>query len=141
MSGERLDLVLPSRLSELADLMDRVEAFFAAHGLPVAFAQTFSLAIDEIFTNIVEYAHEDAGPHPVAVSLIRAGDWIEAEVTDSGRAFDPLSAPVPDTVSGVEDRPIGGLGIFLVRKLMDKVEYNRADGRNHLRFGKRIPAR
>ena len=58
----------------------------------------------------------------------------EVVVSDDGPAFDPLAAAAPDTSLGVEERPIGGLGIALVRRLMDEVEYERRDGRNHLRL-------
>jgi serine/threonine-protein kinase RsbW len=61
-------------------------------------------------------------------------------VADDGPEFDPLSAAEPDTTLGVEDRPIGGLGIALVRRLMDEVAYERRDGRNRLRFERRLVA-
>ena len=65
------------------------------------------------------------------------GDLIEAEVVDDAKAFDPLEAPDPDITADLEDRPIGGLGVFFVKTLMDEVRYRREDGRNHLYFCKR----
>ncbi len=61
-------------------------------------------------------------------------------VVDDGPEFDPLSAAQPDTTLGVENRPVGGLGIALVRRLMDEVAYERRDGRNRLRFERRLVA-
>ena len=61
-------------------------------------------------------------------------------MADDGPGFDPLSAPEPDTSLGIEERPIGGLGIALVRRLMDHVEYERRDGKNRLRLRRRLVA-
>jgi serine/threonine-protein kinase RsbW len=65
---------------------------------------------------------------------------LQLTVLDDAPPFDPLEAPEPDTTLPVEQRPLGGLGIFLVRKLMDEVQYERRDGRNRVACRKRIPA-
>jgi len=71
----------------------------------------------------------DAGAEPPVCEVV---------VTDDGPAFDPLGAPEPDMSLGVEERPVGGLGIALVRKLMDETEYERRDGKNRLRLRRRL---
>jgi anti-sigma regulatory factor (Ser/Thr protein kinase) len=120
-------------------LVDLVEAFFARNHLPAAAAHTFGLAFDEVLTNIVSYAHPVPGRHEIEVSVLLDDGEVTAEVVDDGKPFDPLhEARDPDTTLSVEDRPIGGLGVFLVKRLMDRVEYRRADDKNHLTFAKRV---
>ena len=69
-----------------------------------------------------------------------ANGRLSAEVEDDGRPFNPLTAPAPDLTSAVEDRPVGGLGIHLVRSLMEQVDYRRESGKNHLIMSKRLSA-
>jgi anti-sigma regulatory factor (Ser/Thr protein kinase) len=91
------------------------------------------LALEEIFVNICHYAYPDgAGDAEIACS--DDGDLFVLEISDSGRPFDVLSRPEPDTELDIMDRPIGGLGIHLVRKLSDAVSYRRQDERNILRM-------
>jgi serine/threonine-protein kinase RsbW len=95
------------------------------------------MAFDEVISNIAAYgsAHD-----PIRVRVTIAADAVRAEVSDDGVAFDPLQLPDPDVTSDVDDRAIGGLGVFLVRKVMDAVTYERRDDRNCLHFSKRIAA-
>ena len=86
--------------------------------------------------------HGTAGGKPgqgdVSLELTPAGLTLTLE--DDGPGFDPLSLPPPDVTASVADRRVGGLGVFLVRKLMDTVSYARVAGRNQLRLSKRLPA-
>ncbi|HEX4193960.1 MAG TPA: ATP-binding protein, partial [Stellaceae bacterium] len=68
----------------------------------------------------------------------REGEMIVTELSDDGRAFDPLNAPPPDLDSAIEDRRIGGLGVHLVKTMMDDVTYAYRDGRNHVTLRKKI---
>jgi anti-sigma regulatory factor (Ser/Thr protein kinase) len=72
------------------------------------------------------------------VRLRRTGDSVAVEVEDDGRPFDPLQVPPPDLTLSLEQRPIGGLGIHLIRNLMDEVSYARRDGRNVLKMAKHL---
>ena len=97
------------------------------------------VAIDEIFGNIAHYAYPD-GEGRAAVRLeFREDDrMLSITFTDQGVPFDPLSQKEPDTTLGSEERQIGGLGIFLVKKTMDEVSYHYRDGSNILCLKKRI---
>ncbi|WP_250478472.1 MULTISPECIES: ATP-binding protein [unclassified Caballeronia] len=132
-----LDTQLDARTPDIGDLVDRLEALFDAHGLPPPLFQSFAMAFDEVISNIAAYgsAHD-----PIRVRVTIAADAVRAEVSDDGVAFDPLQLPDPDVTSDVDDRAIGGLGVFLVRKVMDAVTYERRDDRNCLHFSKRIAA-
>ncbi len=88
------------------------------------------VAAEEAFVNIVRYAYESGGECTVDCSADET--TLTLTLSDSGIAFDPTAAPKPDTESDVSDRPIGGLGILLIRKFMDDVSYSREDGTNTL---------
>lgn len=127
-----LDLLLANALPEIHRLAEQVEDFCERHGLSPKIAYAFNLAFDEVLTNIISYAYDDAGPHPITVRLWLAHGVVSAEVIDDGRAFDPFQQAPPDTDAPIDERAIGGLGIFLVKEMMDTVAYRRENGANHL---------
>ena len=101
---------------------------------------TFSLnlALDEVVTNIISYAYDDAADHHVMVRVALDRDVVSVRVEDDGRAFNPLDAPPPDLRLGADERPIGGLGATIVRSVMDALEYHRENDRNVLTMTKRL---
>ena len=127
-----LSVTLVNDQSEVERLSRLVEAFGKAEGLPPDSILTVNLALDEVITNIIRYAHDDGRQHPIVVQLALEPGVLTAQVVDDGRAFNPLDAPVPDLNASIEERPIGGLGIHLVRTMMNSVEYRRQNGRNVL---------
>lgn len=130
-------LVLRNDLAEIERLAEAVERFCSDQRVPEDAAFHLNLVLDELVTNIVSYAYEPAaGTREIEVRLARKASGIAVEVVDDGRPFDPLSAPEPDLSASVEDRPIGGLGVHFLRRLMDDVRYHRRDGHNHLSFRK-----
>ena len=94
-----------------------------------------NLVLDELSVNIVNYGGEAS---EIEVSLDADADEVRVEISDDGRPFDPLTdAMEPDLDAPLEDRPIGGLGIHLVREMMDELHYSREDGKNRLAMVKR----
>ena len=107
-------------------------------GLGREISDKLNLALEEAATNSILYAYDSPGSGNVDIGVIINENVVEMTLKDWGKPFDPTSAKEPDlTVSGM-DRPVGGLGIFLVRKLMDKVEYERKEGMNILKMTKNI---
>ena len=92
------------------------------------------LVLEELVLNIIDYGFDDGkDDHELEVILISEDDNLTIEITDDGIPFDPLhDAKIPDTDAPLEDRPIGGLGVHLVRTMMVEVSYRREDGKNHL---------
>lgn len=133
-----LHVRLRSRIEETGRLATVVEGFGAAHELPEHVVFALSLSLDEVVTNIVSYAFDDVEDHAIDISLRLLEDLLEAEVTDHGRPFNPFDAPAPELDAPVEARPIGGLGIHLVREMMDTMDYRREAGANVLLLKKRI---
>lgn len=126
---------LDPRNPDVDGLFDRLQMFFEGHSLSQQLLQSFSLAIDELVVNVVSYG---AARRPIQVRLGVSGSEVRAQMIDDGVAFDPLRRPDPDVNEGVETRLIGGLGIFLVRRLMDHVSYERVGCHNYLHFSKQI---
>ena len=134
-----ISVTLVNQLSEVKRLSRLVEAFGEAEGLGPEAVFSMNLALDEVVTNVIRYAHDDDGrQHPIVVRLALEQDVLTAQVEDDGRAFNPLEAPAPDIAASIDERPIGGLGIHLVRSLMNSVEYRREDGRNVLTMKKKL---
>jgi serine/threonine-protein kinase RsbW len=96
-----------------------------------------NLAIEELATNCIKYGYDDANEHLIEVRLSLSSDSLLMTVTDDGHAFNPLALPRPDTGLRLEDRPIGGLGIHLLREMADKMEYVRRGGKNRVTLRKK----
>jgi anti-sigma regulatory factor (Ser/Thr protein kinase) len=137
--GSRTLLIAGSR-EGIRRAAGELEAFAAANQLPAAVIWPFQVVLDEMLSNIVHHGYEGRPGGRIEVELRLEGGVLQLTVLDDAPPFDPLEAPEPDTTLPVEQRPLGGLGIFLVRKLMDEVQYERRDGRNRVACRKRIPA-
>jgi anti-sigma regulatory factor (Ser/Thr protein kinase) len=129
-----------SDAANLPALMIFLQDFWRSAELPPALAPTFELALEEVFLNVVQHG-SPAGTEPqIDVALAVAGADLVMTVEDNGPPFDPLSLPAPDVTAGLAERPVGGLGVFLVRQMMDDVTYHRVDSRNQLRMLKHVPS-
>ncbi len=96
------------------------------------------LACDEMLTNILSYGFPDARVRDIHVSISFGQDMIETEIIDNGIPFDPLAQPEPDLTLPLEERKIGGLGVHIIRTVMNHLNYHRSDGRNHLKMVLRL---
>jgi anti-sigma regulatory factor (Ser/Thr protein kinase) len=141
---ETLRLSVPGTDQGIAAALDAFAEMATACGLGKAVTWPVEVALDEVLANVVRHGLEGREGGSVEVELtVDTGvepPLCRVLVADDGPEFDPLSAAEPDTSLGVEDRPVGGLGITLVRRLMDEVVYERRDGRNRLRFARRLVA-
>jgi anti-sigma regulatory factor (Ser/Thr protein kinase) len=97
-----------------------------------------NLVLDEVITNIIDYGYDDQAEHEIRVTMAVEGDRLTIEVEDDARPFDPLKAAPPDLDLPLEERPVGGLGIHIMRSLMDAVEHQRRNDRNVLTMQKTI---
>jgi anti-sigma regulatory factor (Ser/Thr protein kinase) len=95
-----------------------------------------NLAIEEIVTNCVKYGYTDSKEHLIEVTLRFSAGALVITLIDDGQPFDPLAAPEPDLDMAVEERPIGGLGIYLLRQMSDRMEYRRDADKNRLTMWK-----
>jgi anti-sigma regulatory factor (Ser/Thr protein kinase) len=125
VSKDALSFTVSNALSEVPFAAARVEAFCRDKDIPAPIAYKFGLALDETLTNVISYAFADGQRHAIEIRLEYRDGYLTALMSDDGAPFDPLSQPEPDVHAPVEERKIGGLGIHLVRKLMDKASYER----------------
>ena len=129
---------VPADAAQLTVLTRFLRDFGLAAALDAAQVQTFELTLEEIFMNIVMHGSQPGRTPLVEVSLHRAAESVTMTVEDDGPQFDPLLLPPPDVTASLADRQVGGLGVFLVRKVMDSVTYARNAGRNQLCMTKRL---
>ena len=124
-------------ISEMPRLHRFVRAISEHAGLDDALAMSLNLALEEAVSNVLLYAYP-AGTEPHAdIDGVVWEDRIDFTISDDGVPFDPTAAPEPDLSADLKDRPIGGLGIYLVKRIMDQVAYTRADGKNILKMTKK----
>ena len=123
---------LPAKLSKARELSRQVEGFGTAAGLPDATVYVINLALDELITNAVMYGFSGVAVPEIEITIRVDNRSVVVVMEDNGRPFDPTQVDEADTVSGLEDRPVGGLGLFLVKTFADRMAYTSAEGRNRL---------
>ncbi len=131
---ETLCLTIPNRLDEIAPLARGTAAFLESHNVDPDATFAVDLALEEMVSNVIKYGYKDRDSDQICIRLRVGRDEITLVVEDSGPPFNPLELPEPDLDKPVDQRPIGGLGVFLVRKTVDRMEYERLGNRNILRI-------
>jgi sigma-B regulation protein RsbU (phosphoserine phosphatase) len=125
--GLTLDATIPNWETVSAFLEEKLDKMDA----PMKTASQVMLAVEELYANVASYAYEGGtGKVTVRVTPSESGNGVAVKLTDSGIPYDPLQKEDPDIGLDAADRPIGGLGVFLVKKTMDDVAYERKDGKN-----------
>lgn len=123
---------LNNDIAEIPQLSAFIDSFAEEAGLDFSLTMSLNLAMEEAVVNVMEYAYPEGTAGKVNISASIEGDDVEFVISDSGTAFDPTAKDEVNIDLGVEDRQIGGLGIHLVRNIMDDVKYERKDGKNIL---------
>jgi len=135
MASHELDV--EPQVGEVPRLIDWVGSCCAAEGLAEDVTFKLTLALEEAVANVITHAFLGLPPpHSIKVRLAISARSVSAEIIDNGRPFDPTAAPDPDLSLSLEERRPGGLGIHLMRGMMDRVHYRRGDGNNILRLEK-----
>ena len=137
MSAQR-SLLIANELDELQKVNAAIEELAEEENWSPDVTFQIGLAVEELGVNIVNYGYEDDKDHEIRIVISSEDEAITIEIEDDGHAFNPLSdAPEPDLDAEVEDRTVGGLGIHLVRTMMDEVHYQRQQNKNCLTLVKR----
>jgi serine/threonine-protein kinase RsbW len=129
---------VPSDAAQLSILTQFLQEFWTAADLPPAETVSFELALEEIFMNVVMHGSPAGRVPRVEVSLALCDGCLTLMIEDDGPSFDPLSLAAPDVTASLEERHVGGLGVYLVRQMMDAVSYQRLGARNQLSMTKRV---
>ncbi|NQU65109.1 MAG: SpoIIE family protein phosphatase [SAR324 cluster bacterium] len=137
--SQRLELTVENKLSELERIQSHFKTFSEQNRLTDPIRRTLSTVLDEMLSNIIHYAYEDQSGHEIKISFERTVNQLSVRIEDEGTAFNPLSVKAPDLTKALDDREVGGLGIHLVRKMMDQCEYERKNNKNIITLLKLIP--
>ena len=133
------ELTLQASLEKLDEVLAFVEENLEKNECPMKVLMQVQIAVEEIFVNIAHYAY-DSEQGMVTIRVEVGGDPLQVIITfiDQGIPYDPLKKEDPDVTLSAEERKIGGLGIFMVKKSMDDVKYEYTDGKNILTICKKI---
>lgn len=133
----KLSLTMGFEAAELPRIQSAIGEFSREQDWPPDIEFQVDLVLEELVLNVVNHGSR-GGEGEINIELVSDPEAVIIQIIDDGRPFDPLTdAPEPDTESGIEDRAVGGLGIHLVRTMMDDVTYRREENKNHMRLVKR----
>jgi sigma-B regulation protein RsbU (phosphoserine phosphatase) len=133
------EMTLEATVNNIPEVTDFVNAELEALGCPMKAQMQIDVAIDELFGNIAQYAYDPlTGPATVRVEVDEDPMAVIITFIDNGKPYDPLAGKDPDISLSAEDREIGGLGVFLVKKTMDEITYEYKNGQNILKIRKNM---
>ncbi len=133
--GQSLKLDIPVQISALSDVTTRIEEFCDAADIPMASAFKVNLVIQELVTNSVNHGDFGGREPEISLSINCDGSQVEMLFEDNAAPFDPFTeTPAPDLGSNVSERPIGGLGIHLIRSFSDQSSHEHVGGKNRIRL-------
>jgi serine/threonine-protein kinase RsbW len=130
-------LELKNILPEINHLRAWIEAYGAGHNLSPELVNALLLSMDELVTNIISYGYSDSREHIITVTLSEDEYSVTARLEDDAKPFNPLDVQDVDITTTLEEKPIGRLGIHLVKKFMDTMHYERSGEKNILTMNKK----
>ena len=140
MDDDVLEIALANELREIVAAAAKIDAFCEEQELAPEIAYAVNLSLDEILTNTISYGYDDDEPHRIEIIVRLEADSLVVVIVDDSAPFDLSATPETDVEATLEDREVGGLGLFLVHQMMDKVEYERVDGCNVVTLTKSMAA-
>ena len=138
---DELTLSIKTTFESVQSANDTASQWLAERGASPDMQYFANLAIEELVTNCIKYGFDDNEDHLIEVRLSVSASSIAVIVMDDGRPFNPLVVPDPDTSLPLEERPIGGLGIHLLRRMSDEIEYVREGNKNRVTLRKTLGGR
>lgn len=132
------NFIICNKVEEISKLAEQIEKIAESWEWPMALTMKINLVLEEALSNIIFYAFKDQEKHEITISISLLNDQLKIIIEDDGIAFDPTTSKQPDISLPTDERPIGGLGIFLVSEIMDEMIYNRFQEKNRLTLLKKI---
>lgn len=132
------EIKINNELNELSILANFIEELCTELDLPAETAMNINLALEEAVANIIMYAYPSREQQTILLKVTHSNNQLIFLLTDKGSSFDPTQVEDTDLSLSIEERPIGGLGIFLIRSIMNEVSYQRLDKENQLTMKKYI---
>ncbi|PKN95416.1 MAG: ATP-binding protein [Chloroflexi bacterium HGW-Chloroflexi-6] len=134
--SQRFQITRAAELESLQVFRDFIAECCARHAIPNEIVFDLKLAVDEACTNIIQHGYRGMDPGSIILALRFEPDRILVQITDFGHVFEPDDAPMPDVTAALEEREVGGLGLFLIYQTMDNIDYQASDDGNTLTFTK-----
>jgi len=134
----RYQLTRAAELESLSVFRQFISDCCGRHDVPDETVFDLKLAVDEACTNIIQHGYKGMDPGSIILSFRIESDRILVQITDFGHIFEPAEAPKPDVEAALEDRPLGGLGLYLIYQTMDNIDYQSSEDGNTLTFKKLI---
>lgn len=134
MADNVISFQMTNKINCFKCFQPKVEEFGTANGLPMKVVFHLTLCLDELITNIIDYGYADFDEHPIDVSITINDDTVTVRIEDDSEPFNILTAPEPELDTPLEERerPIGGMGIHLVKNMVDHIDYKREGSKNVL---------
>ena len=130
--------IIENKIDQLSSLAEKIEDLADEWKLSQDLTMKINLVIEEALSNIILYAFNDKDKHEIRISISIDKNNLEITIKDDGILFNPLAQKKPNINLPAEERPIGGLGIFLMSQIMDKMHYSRDKNQNILKLNKSI---
>lgn len=136
--SQRFQITLAAELESLEKFRNFITSCCSKYAIPSETVLDLKLAVDEACTNIIEHGYKGTDPGSIILSFRIEPGRILVQITDFGHVFEPASTPKPDVEAALEDREMGGLGLFLIYQTMDNIDYQSSEEGNMLTFTKFI---
>lgn len=136
--SQRYQITRAAELESLSVFREFITECCGRHNVPDETVFELKLAVDEACTNVIEHGYKGMDPGSIILSFRIEADRILVSITDFGHVFEPVEAPKPNVEAALEDRPLGGLGLYLIYQIMDNIDYQPSDDGNTLTFTKYI---
>lgn len=136
--SQRYQITRAAELESLSVFREFISDCCGRHNVPDEAVFDLKLAVDEACTNIIEHGYKGMDPGSIILSFRIESDRILIQITDFGHIFVPADAPKPDVEAALIDRPLGGLGLYLIYQTMDNIDYESSEDGNTLTFTKFI---
>ncbi len=131
-------LSVDSSTKHLSEVRDFVAAHAQNYGLTEKEISEIRLAVDEAYTNIIKHAYKNSPENPVKIEVGTDSKKLWISILDKGESFKPEEYKAPDILKRIKNKQRGGMGVFLIQKLMDQVQYNRKGNMNEIRMVKNL---
>lgn len=138
--SQRFQITRAAELESLEIFRDFIDECCSQHKTPSEIVFELKLAVDEACTNIITHGYQGMDPGSIILGFRIESERILVQITDFGHIFEPEETPMPDVEAALEDRELGGLGLFLIYQTMDNIDYHSSEEGNTLTFTKLISA-
>lgn len=134
--SQRYQITRAAELEQLSVFRDFISDCCGRHEVPNETVFDLKLAVDEACTNIITHGYKDMDPGSIILSFRIEPDRILVQITDFGHVFEPAEAPKPNVEAALEERELGGMGLYLIYQTMDNIDYQSSEDGNTLTFTK-----